>query len=203
MLLGVALAILGWYAPWVTTQRQLAALTFNALDLTEVCKFVVRAGIANITREWFLVPIIAAALALALWASQASSIWRYGLTGVAALLSLVPLPPFSSGMSPLTFLSLVAWHSVEDRFSFWSSVVGLMGVTLVFVLGQRIRGRWRDLVFITFALVGTLPVVRELSLRVLPALAELYASPALPTWGFFVAMVGFALVIVSALMRET
>jgi len=51
----------------VTSTRPLAALTYNALDLAELCKFINRAGIAHITREWFLVPLVAAALALSLW----------------------------------------------------------------------------------------------------------------------------------------
>jgi len=201
-LLGVALAILGWYAPWVTTQRRLAALTFNALDLTEECKFVVRAGGANIAREWFLVPLVAAAFALALWASHASRTPRYALTGAAALLSLVPIPPFLSGMSLTAFLSLVIWRSAEERLSFWLSLAGLLGVALIFVLGQRIGGRKRDLVFIALALVGALPAAWELFSRTLPALSVVYASPALPAWGFFVALVGFALAAVGAVFPD-
>ena len=69
-LAGIALAVLGFYAPWVTSARGLAALTYNAIDLAELCKFITRAGIANLTREWFLAPIMAAALALALWANS-------------------------------------------------------------------------------------------------------------------------------------
>ena len=202
-LLGVALAILGWYAPWTTTQRQLAALTFNALDLTEECKFVVRAGIANITREWFLVSLVAAALALAVWASQAPRAWRYTLTCVAALFSLVPLPPFLSGMSPLTFLLLVAFRSVEDRFSFWLSVAGLMGVALIFTFGQRITGRWRSAAFVGLALLGAAPTSWELVVHVLLALSQVYASPALLAGGFFVTVLGFTLAIIGAVMRET
>ena len=202
-LLGVALAILGWYAPWVTTQRQLAALTFNALDLTEVCKFVVRAGPANITREWFLVSLAAVALALAVWASQAPHTLRYALTGVAALLSLVPLPPFLSGMSPLTFLLLAAFRSVEDRSSFWLSVAGLLGVALIFTFGQRITGRWRSVALVGLALLGAAPTSWELIAHVLPALSQVYASPALLAWGFFVMVIGFALVVIGAVMRET
>ena len=67
---GVTLAILGFYGPWVTTSRNVAALTYNALDLAEFSKFIVRAHGGTMTREMFLVPVVAAALALALWASQ-------------------------------------------------------------------------------------------------------------------------------------
>jgi hypothetical protein len=194
ILAGIGLAILGWYAPWVTSQRQLAALTYNALDLAEFAKFINRAGIAGITREWFLVPITAAALALALWANRAPRAWQYALTVLAALLSLVPLPPYP-------FL-LRAYQSAEDRLSLWLSVAGLMGVILLAALGRLITGRWRDVILIVLALIGIAPA-RELFSRALPAFSIVYASPALPAWGFFVSMIGFALMIAAGMLRET
>ncbi len=194
-LVGVLLAILGWYAPWVTSTRHVAALTFNALDLTEFCKFVNRAGTVNITREWFLVPLAAAALALALWASLlalAYRYWGYLLTLLAAVLMLVLLPPYPS--------LLKAYSSAEDRVSLGLSVTGLIGIALIFSFGQRITGRWRNLVFIALALIGVIPTLWEFFSRALPALSTVYASPALPAWGLLVTAIGFALVLVGALL---
>jgi len=190
-LVGVALAILGFYGPWMTSQRQIAALTYSALDLTEFCKFIARAHLGEITREAFLVPIVAAALALALWAShpnQISRVLRYALSLAAAGLSLVPL-------SPYPYL-LQAYSSAEDRGSFWLSVAGLVGVALMFMLGQRIAGRWRSLNFFLLALIGALPATWEFFTRALPAISQAYGSPALPAGGFFVTMMGFALIAV-------
>ncbi len=195
-LAGVALAILGFYGPWVTTQRQIAALTYNALDLTEFCKFIARAQLGNIARELFLAPIVAAALALALWASQPDRllhVLRYALTFVAAIFSLVPLPPYP-------FL-LRAYSSVEDRGSFWLSLVGLLGVALIFVLGRRVLGKWRDAMFVALALLGALPAVWEFVARALPAISKVYRSPAVAGWGFIVTVVGFAVVVVGAVIR--
>ena len=195
-LVGVALAILGWYAPWVTSTRQLAALTYNALDLTEFCKFILRAGIADITREWFLVPLIAAALVLALWASQPARLsagWRYALTGLAAIFSLIPIPPY-----PYAFK---AYASPEDRGSFWLSVAGLIVVGIVFVFGWRLTGRWRSAAFIALALIGALPAAWEF-FRALTAISTVEAFPAVPAWGFYVMIIGFILVVAGAAMRE-
>jgi len=197
-LAGVAMAILGWCAPWVTSTRQLVALTYNALDLTEFCKFISRAGIATITREWFLVPLIAAALALALWASQPAHLsaeWRYALVCLAVIFSLVPAPPYP--------YVLKAYASVEDRGPFWLSVAGLIGVVLIFVVGRCINGRWRSVMFIALALIGALPAAWEFLSRVLPAISTVYASPAMPAWGFFVTVMGFAVIIVGVVVRET
>jgi len=206
VLIGVMLAILGFYGPWVTSSRDVAALTYNALDLTEFSKFIVRARGGIITRELFLVPVVAAALALALWASQlghSSGILRYTLTLVAAVFTLVPLPPYRPGMSPFSFLSLVAYRSAEDRGSFWLSVAGLLGVVLIFAWGRCIVGRWRNIAFVAFALIGAVPAAWELFTRALPAISTVYGSPAVPAWGFFLTMIGFALVVASAVMRET
>jgi hypothetical protein len=188
-LIGVALAILGFYGPWVTSQRQIAALTYNALDLAEFSKFLVRAHLGEITREIFLVPIVAAALALALWTShpnQISRVLRYALSLAAAGLSLVPLPPYP--------YLLTAYSSAEDRGSFWLSVAGLVGVALMFMLGQRIAGRWRSLIFFLLALISALPATWEFFARALPAISQAYGSPALPAWGFWATMMGLLLV---------
>jgi len=205
MPIGVTLAILGFYGPWLTTSRNVAALTYNALDLTEFSKFIVRAHLGTITREIFLVPLVAAALALALWASQPnhpSRILRYTLTLAAAVFTLVPLPPYLPGMSPLSFLSLVAYRSAEDRGSFWLSVAGLLGVVLIFVWGRRVVGRWRSIAFVALALIGAVPAAWEFFVRALPAISAVNGSPASPAWGFFMAMIGFALVMAGAVMRD-
>ncbi len=204
-LVGVMLAILGFYGPWVTTSRNIAALTYNALDLAEFSKFIVRARLGANTREMFLIPLVAAALALVLWASQPnhpSRVLRYTLTLAAAILALVPLPSYLSGMSPFSFLSLVAYRSAEDRGSFWLSVAGLIGVALIFVWGRRIAGRRRDIAFVALALIGAVPAAWEFFVHALPAISAVNGSPASPAWGFFTAMIGFALVMAGAAMRD-
>jgi hypothetical protein len=168
-------------------------LTYNALDLAEFAKFIVRAGIANITRELFLVPIVAAALALSLWANltgPGSLVWRYVLTGTAAVFSLVPLPPFSP---PLLSFLLMAYRSAEDRGSFGLSVAGLIGVVLMFVFGQRIAGRWRGVAFVVLALIGALPAAVEFFARALPAISTVNGSPAIVSWGLYLTVIGFLL----------
>ena len=197
-LAGIALAILGFYGPWITSARGLAALTYNALDLAEFLKFIGRAGIASITREWFLVPIAAAALALALWANsldQRSRVLRHVLTLAAVLFSFVPLPPYP-------FL-LRAYASTEDRASFWLSVAAVAGVVLIFVLGSHIAGRWRGAAFVALAVTGAVPAAWEFFTRALPAISKVYGSPAVMGWGPVVTLLGFVLIIVGAVMRET
>ncbi len=196
-LAGALLAAVGFYSPWVTTQRQVAALTYNALDLTEFCKFILRAQLGQVTRELFLVPIVAAALALALWASQPdqrSRILRYALSAVAVVFSLVPLSPYPH--------VLTAYASAEDRGSFWLSLAGLLGVALIILFGQRIKSGWRDAAFVALALIGAAWPVWEFAARALPAVSRAYGSPALVGWGLVVTVAGFVLVAAGAAIRS-
>jgi hypothetical protein len=195
--LGLALAILGWYAPWVTSSRQLAALTYNALDLVEFCKFVNRAGMAAITREWFLVPLVAASVALALWVHQPGALprpARYGLTALAAVLSLVPLPPYP--------FMLKAYTSAEDRVSLWLCLAGLMCILLILAFGRSIAGRWRTSMFTALTMIGALPAAWEFVTRALPAISQVYGSPAWPAWGFYLTLLGFALTIAASVKPD-
>jgi hypothetical protein len=99
-------------------------------------------------------------------------------------------------------LSLVAYRSVEDRGAFWLSVAGLLGVALIAVCGRRITGRGRSIAFVALALMGAVPAAWEFCVRALPAISTVYGSPAFPAWGFFAAMMGFALVMAGAAMRD-
>jgi hypothetical protein len=76
-------------------------------------------------------------------------------------------------------------------------------VAIIFVIGPRIMGRWRAAMFMVLALIGAVPAAWEFLNRALPATSTVYGSPAQASWGFVVAMIGFALVAASAVMRET
>jgi hypothetical protein len=205
MLAGLVAAVLGFYGPWITSIRGVAALTYNAIDLAEFAKFVARAGLGTLTREWFLLPIVAAAWALGLWVNSffpARRVLRCGVTFFAACLSLVPLPPFLSGMSPVEFALWVLYRSPEDRGLFWLSAAGLMGVLTLFAFGGRVARRGRDVAFVVLALLGLLPAANQVLARAVPVISNVYGSPALTAWGFWIAMLGFVLAAASALMRD-
>ncbi len=189
-LAGVALAVLGFYAPWAGHPRQIAALSYNALDLAEFGKFVTRAGGGNITREYLLIPIIAAALALALWAGRPGLRLpaRSALTLAAGLLALVPLPPYP--------YLLQAYSSAEDKGLFVLSLAGVLCVVIAFVLGRRLVGRWRAAAFTVIALAGALPAAYEFLTHAAPAISAIYASPVAVGQGLFLTIAGFALVAV-------
>ena len=85
LILGLALAIVGYFGPWV--DHKTAALVLTGQDMGEFVKFLpeVRAGTAPMIREFFYLPPFAAALGLILlmaskrlpirWWSELSCCW--------------------------------------------------------------------------------------------------------------------------------
>ena len=97
-LIGVALALVGYWGPWVN--HKTAALVLSGLDMAEFVKFLpeVRAGTEPMLRELFYLPLLAAALCLALIGSNRP--WRYPLWArgimviIAIVLAVIVLPPY-------------------------------------------------------------------------------------------------------------
>jgi len=96
--LGILLALVGYWGPWV--DHQTAALVLSGLDMSEYVKFLpeVREGSVRVFRELFYLPPLAAALCLALLVGR---LWpRYPLAVRVIMLSLavglciVVLPPY-------------------------------------------------------------------------------------------------------------
>jgi hypothetical protein len=78
----------------------------------------------------------------------------------------------------------------------------VLGVALILALGLRIAGRWRNVAFVVLALIGAIPAAWEFFVRALPAISQVYGSPALPAWGLWMTLIGFVLLAVSAMLRE-
>jgi hypothetical protein len=70
------------------------------------------------------------------------------------------------------------------------------------VWGQRVAGRWHGIAFAALALIGAIPAAWEFFTRALPAISTVYGSPASPAWGFFLAMIGLAIVMAGAVIRD-
>jgi len=87
-----------------------AAMSLGALDLAEFVKFMARAGLTGIVREWFYLPLLAAAVGLSLWRPAGCLRLESSALGVAALLTLTALPPYPYVLS--------AFRSPEDRLPF-------------------------------------------------------------------------------------
>ncbi len=191
LLAGLLLAAVGAsFAPWV--DRPAAALTLTAPDLAEFVKFLpeVRTGSLTVHRLLFLLPLFVTALALPLVAANrrlAYPGWvRWPILVAVIPLSLTLLPPV---WSPGVLLS------AEFR---------LQTSACVLCLGLVVATRWLRLM--PLRPIATLLVPLSLAAPALAlwqffavqeAVAHAYASPIVPGWGAWIAVVGFVLVVLS------
>jgi hypothetical protein len=186
--LGLAAMIVGAWGPWVAHAN--AGMALGVSDLVEFVKFMQRAGLTAIGREWFYLPLLAAALGLSLGARQrfAVSDFRFWVvSGAAILAALEPLPPY-----PFVF---TAYQSPEDRTLFWMSVIALGLVVAALGAGNRLPRRTVARLITALAVCSVPPAVWQF-VQLRGPLAELYGAPVQAGWGLIVTVAGSLLVIV-------
>lgn len=181
LLLGLALALVGYFGPWV--YHRTAALTVTGFELSWFSKFFpqVGSGVVSIQRERFFVPVVAAGLLWGLWINRLAELpisHRVLLTGPAALLFLLILPPYDFFLTP------------EYRRQLLLAIGGMALIPLT-LLGCVLPGRaWGGLFALLSLAGGGLALTQFLRLR--PLVVSLYGSPVGLGWGAIACVAGFA-----------
>ena len=129
-------AFAAFHMAW--TAHNTAAFTLNAFDLAEQVSIHpgIRAESPSLRTSLFLwsaMPIIAAGIALSAARFEEPYI-RWGLYGLAALVSLRVMPPESALRSPGQLMD-----SGHDRTLAILTLLGLAAVCLILILGKRIQ----------------------------------------------------------------
>jgi len=187
-MLGALLGLAGAVTSWIP--HRAAALRLNALDLFVVVRLLppVRDGVVRITREVFLLPLLAPALVLALapaFCIRPRGLFRYGLPLTAAALSLTMLPPYP----PI----LTAWRDPLYRGQLFL-VLAACALALATLWARRLPERvWGGLAAV-LALAGWLPPFLAF-LRVRPIFAALYGAPVGISPGLILGALGAGLVL--------
>jgi hypothetical protein len=194
--LGVALALVGYWGPWVN--HRTAALVLSGLDMAEFVKFLpgVRAGTEFIIRELFYLPLLAAALCLALIGSHRPfhyPLWARAIMMIIAIvLAIIVLPPYP--------FILQALSSDEFCRQF------LMGAGCLAIIVGSLFYRRRSTEaheHLPKAIVAGLLIVISLAGSVLPlwqffsirhALDQVYGQPVHIGWGLWLTAAGFLVV---------
>jgi hypothetical protein len=186
LLLGWALASLGYWGPWIA--HPTAALTLSGVDMAEFVKFLpgVLEGSLHITRQMFYSPAFAvvASIALLLGSRRLGFPWtlRLPVLALAIPVSLQLLPP---AWSPT---SLVA---AEFRFQTIT-----LGACWMLLAGFCLLGRLPP------TLAGSLASALTLAAGALsiwglwitkPAIDTVYGIAPSVGWGFFLCMSGLAI----------
>ena len=187
-LIGVALALVGYWGPWVN--HKTAALALSGLDMAEFVKFLpgVRAGAEFMIRELFYLPPLAAALCLALIGSN--RLWRYPLWArmtmvmTAIVLAIIVLPPYP--------FILQALDSDEFRRQFLMAAgcLAVIGGTLLY---RRLPRAVVAGLLIVVSLAGAIPALWQF-FYIRSALDGVYGQPIHIGWGLWLTVAGFLIV---------
>jgi len=186
--LGIALVLVGYWGPWVN--HKAAALVLSGLDMAEFVKFLpeVQAGTEFMIRELFYLPLLAAALCLALTGGNQYlhyPLWARGImVTMAIVLAMIVLPPYP--------FIVQALNSGEFRRQF------LMGVGCLAIIGgvlfyRRLPRTAVAALLVIVSLAGAIPPVWQF-LSVRNALDRLYGQPIHIGWGLWLMLAGLVIV---------
>jgi hypothetical protein len=184
LILGLALAIVGYFGPWV--DHETAALVLTGQDMGEFVKFLpgVRDGTAPMIREFFYLPPFAAALCLILL--MASKRWAYPLV-VRAVMLLAVLGLAWAMLPPVWTPQLLI--TAEFR----KQTVAIAFCLLLLIIHPVLRYlplRLMALAIMVLALLGTGPPLWQFfSIR--EAVNRAYGWPVQVGWGLWVTLLGF------------
>jgi hypothetical protein len=187
-LMGIALVLIGYWGPWVN--HKTAALVLSGLDMAEFVKFLpgVRAGTQFIIRELFYLPLLAAALCLAVTGSNRHlqySLWARGIMLIIAIiLAIIVLPPYPFILQALSL--------DEFRRQFLAGA-GCLAIIVGFLLYRRLPRAIVASLLIAISLAGAvLPLWQFFSIR--NALDQVYGQPVHTGWGLWLTVAGFLVV---------
>lgn len=188
--MGLALAIVGYWGPWV--DHFAAALVIPGFDLAEYVKFLpeVRAKTVPVTRELFYLPAAAAAICLALTVGRLRrrlSAWAtVPLAVLAACLALVVSPPPDFVLRFAQDAALRVEWGRQALLAIGSCL--LVIAALVWV--HRLPRLATPLLISFVAGIGTaIPLWQFFAVR--PAIDRVYNKPVVLGWGWWLMSLGF------------
>jgi hypothetical protein len=174
--LGVCLAVVGYFGPWIP--HKTAALTVTGSELSWFAK-----PFAQVTRELFVLPLIAAAVLLGLIAQRFVTrfLARLGAVVLSFLVILASTPVYDSILTP------------EYRGQLILMAVGGGLVVLTLFTSWLPCRVWGGLIAL-LALVGILPTLWQFA-AFHPRVAALYDSVLGVGWGLVACVMGFVLLL--------
>jgi len=184
LILGLALAIVGYFGPWV--DHKTAALVLTGQDMGEFVKFLpeVRAGTAVMIREFFYLPPFAAALCLILL--MASKRLAYPLV-VRAIMLLAVLGLAWAMLPPVWTPQLLV--TAEFR----KQTVAIAFCLLLLIVHPILRhfpSRLTAAAMTALAFLGAGPPLWQF-FAIREAVNRAYGWPVQVGWGLWVTVLGF------------
>ena len=189
LILGLALAIAGYFGPWV--DHRTAALVLTGQDMGEFVKFLpeVRAGTAPMIREFFYLPPFAAALCLILL--MASKQLAYPLA-VRAVMLLAILALAWAMLPPVWTPQLLVTPEFRKQTG---AIAFCLLLLIIHPALRRLSSRRMAVTMIVLALLGTVPPLWQF-FAIREAVNRAYGWPVQVGWGLWVTVLGFLIIVI-------
>jgi hypothetical protein len=180
-LLGLGLVVVGYFGPWIP--HKTAALTVPGSELPWFAK-----SFAQVPREFFVLPLIAAGVILSLTVQRhvTRPLARFGAVILGLLVILASAPVYDSIFNP------------EYRGQLVLMIAGGVLVVLTLLTPRLPRRVWGVSIAL-LALLGILPALWQFA-AFHPRVAALYDDGLGVGWGLFVCVAGFALILVRGIL---
>jgi hypothetical protein len=190
LILGLALAIAGYFGPWV--DHRTAALVLTGQDMGEFVKFLpeVRAGTAPMIREFFYLPPFTAALCLILL--MASKQLAYPLA-VRAVMLLAVLALAWAMLPPVWTPQLLVTAEFRQQTV---AIAFCLLLLIVHPVLRRLSPQRVAVTMIVLALLGTVPTLWQF-FAIREAVNRAYGWPVPIGWGLWVTALGFVIVVIA------
>ncbi|HID62024.1 MAG TPA: hypothetical protein EYP49_04700 [Anaerolineae bacterium] len=191
LILGLVLAIVGYFGPWV--DHKTAALVLTGQDMGEFVKFLpeVRAGTVPMIREFFYLPPFAAALCLILL--MASKRLVYPLV-VRAIMLLTVLGLAWAMLPPVWTPQLLITAEFRKQTV---AIAFCLLLLIVHSVLRRLPSRLTVVTMMVLALLGAgAPLWQFFAAR--EAVNRAYGWPVQVGWGLWVTVLGFLIIMAGA-----
>ena len=199
--LGLVLGVVGYFGPWVG--HRTAALTVTGFEMAEFAKFFpqVQGGTLQLTRALFYLPLVTAAILLALAVGRSNVRGaRWVVPLCVAVLLVVTLLPYSAVDGLLQAIAAGVPFVLDPQYARQTLLVAA-GVLLVLLapLACRIATRAWGIVVALLALAGAVPALFQFA-RLRPLVVALYDRPLGLGWGLVACVAGFVLILAAGIL---
>ncbi len=200
--IALVLVLVGYFGPWIAHDS--AALAVTGFELGEFSKFFpqVQGGVVPITRALFYFPLVAALLALVLFASRSRiRLARWAISVCVVFLLLAALLPYSVIDDARRALATRSAFVLSDTHYAKQLYLLALGITLALLapLGARLSHRVRHVLAILLALLGSLPTLWQFATLYSLVVALYGVRPGIG-WSLIFCMTGFALLLLSGIL---
>lgn len=181
-----AIALVGYFAPWVGRHPMSAALAWNAYDLFALLRLLpeIERGALTVNLQTLHLPLLGLAVLLPVLHHNAGRALRWSAVLLSCGLAAMTLPPYPQ--------IVTAWRTPGWRVPFWWAIGSMACAVSSLWFAPRL-GRYRSWWIVGVVGLAILPAMNTLY-RLMPALEHLHHAGVWPGWGAWTCVAGLGII---------